>query len=173
MEKRYLGRGHPAKSPPPSPETDKRTLQMIMAPRPVPVSDFFVGQTCAYHQVIDDALVRGYADLTGDHNKIHVDDAFARKTKFGRRIAHGGIMFGMISKVLGGEMPGLGTVYLSQLVNFHAPVFIDDTVTLVATITALLPKHVAKINTIITKQTGEIVVDGVSTVKLPGWLMKA
>jgi 3-hydroxybutyryl-CoA dehydratase len=146
---------------------------MFTAARPVPASDFVVGQTRTYHQLVDDALVRGYADLTGDHNKIHVDDVFAKKTKFGRRIAHGGIMFGMISKVLGGEMPGLGTVYLSQLVNFHAPVFINDTVTLVATITALLPKHVAKINTIMTKQTGEVVVDGVCTVKLPGWLMKA
>ncbi len=146
---------------------------MFMAPRPVPVSDYFVGQTCTYHQLVDDALVRGYADLTGDHNKIHVDDVFAKKTKFGKRIAHGGIMFGMISKVLGGQMPGLGTVYLSQLVNFHAPVFINDTVTLVCTISTLLPKHVAKITTIMTKQTGEVVVDGVCTVKLPGWLMKA
>ncbi|MBB4198239.1 hypothetical protein CCR94_17260 [Rhodoblastus sphagnicola] len=146
---------------------------MFTAPRPVPASDFFVGQSCVSHQLIDDALVRGYADLTGDHNKIHVDDAFAKNTKFGRRIAHGGILFGMISKMLGEQMPGLGTVYLSQLVNFHAPVFIDDTVTLVATITALLPKHVAKITTIITKQTGEIVADGVSTVKLPGWLTPA
>jgi len=137
------------------------------------VADFVVGQTVTYHQLIDDKLVRGYADLTGDHNKIHVDDAFAKRTKFGQRIAHGGIMFGIISKVLGGEMPGLGTVYLSQLVNFHAPVFINDTVTLEATITVLLPKHVAKISTIMKKQTGEVVVDGVSTVKLPGWLMKA
>ena len=79
----------------------------------------------------------------------------------------------MISKVLGGEMPGLGTVYLNQSVNFLAPVFINDTVTLVLTITALLPRHVAKINCVMTKQTGEVVVHGVATVKLPGWLMKA
>jgi acyl dehydratase len=64
--------------------------------------DFVVGQTCAYHQLVDDALVRGYADLTGDHNKIHVDDDFARKTRFGQRIAHGGILFGMVSKAPGG-----------------------------------------------------------------------
>ena len=145
---------------------------MFVSPRPVPVSEFFVGQTCTYSQLVDDKLVRGYADLTGDHNKIHVDDVFAKKTKFGQRIAHGGILFGMISKVLGGQMPGLGTVYLTQTVNFKAPVFINDTVTVVATIKALLPKQVAEINTVITKQTGEVVVDGVSTVKLPGWLMK-
>ena len=146
---------------------------MFKAPRPVPVSEFSVGQTCSCHQLVDDALVRGYADLTGDHNKIHLDDVYAKKTKFGRRIAHGGILFGMISKTLGGQMPGPGTVYLSQLVNFQAPVFIDDTITLVTTITALLPKHVATITTIRTKQTGEIVLDGIATVKLPGWLMEA
>jgi acyl dehydratase len=134
--------------------------------------DFKVGQHVSSSELIDDKMIRGYADLTGDHNPIHVDDAFAKKTKFGQRIAHGGILFGLASKVLGEKMPGLGTIYMSQLVNFHAPVFINDTVTCVATITALLPKHVAKISTVVTKQDGTIVMDGVSTVKLPGSLMK-
>lgn len=134
--------------------------------------EFKVGETTSFTQLIDDKMVRAYADLTGDHNPIHVDDAFAKRTKFGQRIAHGGILFGMASKVLGDQMPGLGTIYMSQLVNFHAPVFINDTVTVNATITALLPKHVAKISTIVTKQDGTVVMDGVSTVKLPGSLMK-
>jgi acyl dehydratase len=133
---------------------------------------FAVGDSYLYHQLVDDKLVRGYADLTGDHNKIHVDEAFAKTTIFGQRIAHGGILFGMISKVLGDDMPGIGTIYLSQLINFHAPVFINDTVSLVVTISTLLPKHVAKINCVMKKQTGEVVVDGVATVKLPGWLVK-
>jgi acyl dehydratase len=139
---------------------------------PATAREFVVGDSFLYHQVVDDALVRGYADLTGDHNKIHVDEAFAETTIFGQRIAHGGILFGMISKVLGDDMPGIGTIYLSQLVNFHAPVFTNDTVSLEVKITALLPKHVAKITCIMKKQTGEIVVDGVATVKLPGWLIK-
>jgi acyl dehydratase len=133
---------------------------------------FKVGQHVSTSELIDDKMVRGYADLTGDHNPIHVDDAFAKRTKFGQRIAHGGILFGLASKVLGEKLPGLGTIYMSQLVNFHAPVFINDTVTCVATITALLPKHVAKISTVVTKQDGTVVMDGVSTVKLPGSLMK-
>lgn len=136
------------------------------------VLDFAVGQKCTYTQLVDDKLVRGFADLTGDHNPIHVDDAFAKKTKFGQRIAHGGILFGMISKVLATDMPGIGTVYLSQLVNFRAPVFIGDTVTLEATITEILPKAVAKITVVIKKQTGDVVMDGVAEVKLPGWLTK-
>jgi len=137
-----------------------------------PAADYKVGQSFTYSQVVDDKLVRAYADLTGDHNPIHVDDAFAKKTKFGRRIAHGGILFGMVSMVLGDHMPGTGTIYMSQLVGFHAPVFIDDKVTVIATITALLPKHVAKIATIVTKQDGTVVMDGVATVKLPASLMK-
>jgi len=133
--------------------------------------DFKVGQTVSFTQVIDDKLVRGYADLTGDHNPIHVDDAFAKKTKFHQRIAHGGILFGIVSMVLGDKMPGIGTIFMSQLVNFHAPVFINDKVTVVVTITALLPKHVAKLSTIATKQDGTVVMDGVATIKLPGSLM--
>jgi len=133
--------------------------------------DFKVGQSVTYSQVIDDRLVRGYADLTGDHNPIHVDDAFAKKTKFRQRIAHGGILFGIVSMMLGDKMPGIGTIFMSQTVNFHAPVFINDKVTVVVTITALLPKHVAKLSTIATKQDGTVVMDGVSTIKLPGSLM--
>lgn len=121
---------------------------------------------------MDDSLVHGFADLTGDHNPIHEDDKFAKSTKFGRRIAHGGILFGMVSKVLGTDMPGVGTVYLSQSVNFRAPVFIGDTVTLEATISEILPKAVAKIDVAVKKQTGDVVMDGVAEVKLPGWLTK-
>ncbi len=64
-------------------------------------------------------------------------------------------------------MPGLGTVFLNQLVNFHAPVFINDTVTLELTITALLPKHVARIGCVMKKQTGEVVVDGIPRSSCP------
>jgi 3-hydroxybutyryl-CoA dehydratase len=110
--------------------------------------------------------------MTGDTNSIHLDDAYAKTTRFGQRIAHGGILFGMMSKVLGGRMPGLGTVYLSQTVNFRAPVFIGDTVTLDATITELLPKQGARIGVVIKKESGEVVMDGEAVVKLPGWLTR-
>ena len=133
----------------------------------IEVQEFAVGQKCTFSEVVDDKLVRGFADLIGDHNPIHVDDEFAKKTKFGQRIAHGGILFGLISKVLAMDMPGPGTVFLSQLVNFRAPVFINDTVTLEASIAELLPKNGARISTVIKKQTGQVVMDGEATVKLP------
>jgi len=129
--------------------------------------EFAVGQTYTFSEVVDDKLVRGFADVTGDHNPIHVDDEFAKKTKFGQRIAHGGILFGIISRALAMEMPGPGTVYLSQLVNFRAPVFINDKVTLEVKITELLPKNGGKISTVIKKESGQVVMDGEATVKLP------
>jgi acyl dehydratase len=62
---------------------------------------FKVGQSTTSTEVIDDKMVRAYADVTGDHNPIHLDEAFAEKTKFHHRIARGGILFGLASKVLG------------------------------------------------------------------------
>jgi len=134
---------------------------------------FTVGQTCTYEQIIDDKLVRAFAELSGDRNPIHLNDEVAKKSKFGQRIAHGAILFGIVSKVLGMDMPGLGTVYLGQTCSFKLPVFIGDKVKLEAKIIELLPKSIARISTVITKQTGEVVMDGIAEVKLPGWLFKA
>ena len=140
---------------------------------PAAKEKFYVGLTHAYSQLIDDKLVRAFAGLSGDHNPIHVDDEAAKKSRFGQRIAHGAILFSIISKVLGTDMPGLGTVYLSQVCNFKMPVFIGDTVTLEAKIVEMLPKSVVRISTIIKKQTGEVVMDGEAQAKLPGWLFKS
>ena len=139
---------------------------------PPAAQTFTVGQTCVYEQLIDDQLVRAFAAVSGDHNPIHLDEDMAKASRFGQRIAHGGILFAMISKVFGMDMPGLGTVYLSQTCNFKLPVFLGDPVRLEATIPKLLPKSIAKISRVITKQTGEVVMDGVAEVKLPGWLFK-
>jgi 3-hydroxybutyryl-CoA dehydratase len=134
---------------------------------------YTVGQTFLCKQTIDDKLVRAFAEVSGDRNPIHLDDAVAAKSRFGQRIAHGAILCALISKVLGMDMPGVGTVYLGQTCSFKLPVFLGDTVQLEAKIIELLPKSIARISTVITKQTGEVVLDGVAEVKLPGWLFKA
>jgi 3-hydroxybutyryl-CoA dehydratase len=140
---------------------------------PQAAATFTVGQTFVYEQVIDDKLVRAFAELSGDRNPIHLDDAVAKQSKFGQRIAHGAILFAIVSKTLGMDMPGVGTVYLGQTCSFKLPVFIGDTVKLEAKIVELLPKSIARISTIITKQTGEVVMDGFAEVKLPGWLFRS
>ncbi|BDU78368.1 MaoC family dehydratase [Mesoterricola sediminis] len=134
---------------------------------------FEVGQSYACEQVIDDRLVREFAALSGDRNPIHLDDAVAARSRFGQRVAHGVILLGIISRILGMEMPGLGTVYLGQTCNFKLPVHIGDTVRAEVTIKELLPKSIATLTTVVTKQTGEVVFEGEAQVKLPGWLFKA
>jgi 3-hydroxybutyryl-CoA dehydratase len=85
------------------------------------------------------ADVDTFAELIGDFNPIHVDDAYARRSRFGGRIAHGVFTTGLISAVLGNELPGPGAIYLSQQLQFTAPVYLDDTITAVVEVTAWRP----------------------------------
>jgi 3-hydroxybutyryl-CoA dehydratase len=77
---------------------------------------------------VTDRMVRAFADATGDRNPLHLDEDAARATPFGRRIAHGLLTAGIVSGILGMEVPGPGTVYVSQALKFVRPVFLEDTV---------------------------------------------
>ena len=90
--------------------------------------DLSVGMRESIVKTVMNSDVIGFATLTGDHNPIHLSDHYARKTKFGERIAHGLYTASLISAVLGMRLPGPGAVYLSQTLNFRAPVKIGDVV---------------------------------------------
>ena len=123
--------------------------------------DLRIGDQFSTSKQITDAVVRAFAELSGDHNPIHLDEEFARTTRFGRRIAHGMISGGLISAVLGNEFKERKIVYLSQTIKFVAPVFIDDTVTATATIVHIREdKNIVTVETVCTNQTGETVVTG-------------
>ncbi len=77
---------------------------------------------------VTDEMVREFAKITGDNNPLHLNEEFAKKSIFGRRIAHGMLVASLISKVLGHDFPGAGTIYVSQSVKFRKPVYIGDTV---------------------------------------------
>lgn len=109
---------------------------------------------------ITDKMVRQFAEMSGDFNPIHLDDEYAKTTRFGRRIAHGMILGALISRSLNEKIGG-GGVYLAQNLKFVNPVFIDDTVTIELTITGLRKeKGIATVDTIAKKTTGEIVGKG-------------
>jgi len=76
--------------------------------------------------IVTDDKVRTFAKISGDDNPLHVNDDFASKTRFGKRIAHGILITSFISKVIGRDFPGDGTIYVSQQVKFKRPVFIND-----------------------------------------------
>jgi len=129
--------------------------------------DLKVGDKFSTSKQITDAVIRAFAELSGDYNPIHLDEEFAATTQFKRRIAHGMISGALISAVLGYEFKERKVVYLSQTLKFIAPVFLEDTVTATATVTHIREdKPIVTIETICTNQIGETVVAGEGVVKI-------
>lgn len=115
---------------------------------------------------VDGDVVRRYGEATGDFNPVHFDDSYAAQTPFGRRIAHGGILFGQFSRILGTRLPGPGTIFLSQRIEFRAPVYIGDAIRCEVKLVELLAKNGAKLITV-AYRGDTIVADGEAVVKLP------
>ena len=96
-----------------------------------------LGDTATITKTITDDDIRAFADLLGDNNSVHLDDEFAKKTRFGRRIAHGMLSASLISTAIGTKLPGAGAIYLSQSFRFMAPVYPGDTITARVTISQI------------------------------------
>jgi 3-hydroxybutyryl-CoA dehydratase len=101
------------------------------------LEDLSVGMTATYAKTVTDADVVLFAGITGDSNPVHLDQEFAKQTMFEGRIAHGMLTASFISTVLGTKLPGPGCIYVSQNLNFKAPVRIGDTVRARVTLTAI------------------------------------
>jgi 3-hydroxybutyryl-CoA dehydratase len=124
-----------------------------------------VGDTAEFSKTITDEDVNAFADLTGDHNPVHLDDSYASGTRFGGRIAHGMLTASLISSVLANHLPGRGTVYLNQSLKFVAPVYLNDTVTARVTVTGIREdKPIATLETVCVNQRGEPLVKGEAVV---------
>ena len=96
-----------------------------------------IGQTAEVSHVVGAADIEAFAAVSGDHNPVHMDEAFAKSTPFGGRIAHGMLSAAYISAVLGNDLPGPGAIYLSQSLRFRRPVKIGDPVVARVTVKAL------------------------------------
>ena len=120
-----------------------------------------VGQTASRSLTLTPEHVELYARISGDRNPLHFDEAFAAQTKFGRLVVQGGLTTGLLHALVAMDMPGPGTVFLSQNWKFTAPVFIGDTITATA---RLLKVHAAKpvtqLEVRVTRQDGETVIEG-------------
>ncbi len=125
------------------------------------------GDSFSIDREITDELIRAFAELSGDHNPIHLDEEFAAKTRFGRRIAHGMLSGAFISAVLGYEFQQRKIIYLSQTMRFTAPAFIGDTITTTATVRHIREdKGIVTLDTICTNQTGEVTLKGEAVVMI-------
>lgn len=127
-----------------------------------------LGQSAEFGKMISSEDVALFAQITGDFNPVHLDEAAAAKSLFGGRIAHGMLTAGLISATLAGKLPGPGSVYLSQTLRFTAPVRIGDTVTArVEVIEMIIAKRRVRLSTICRNQNGDKVVDGEAIVLVP------
>lgn len=132
------------------------------------IGDLQVGDRARFTKTITEQDVYAYAGITGDFNPVHVDEAYATTTRFGRRVAHGGLLVGLISTVLGTDSPGPGGIYLGQSLSFRKPAFLGETVTAeVEVVEVLVEKKRVAYKTRCLNQRGEVIAEGESLMLLP------
>jgi len=123
--------------------------------------DLEVGQTASRMLTVTSEHVRLYTEITGDRNPLHYDEEFVAGTKFGRLVVQGGITTGVLHALVAQDMPGPGTVFLSQDWKFTAPVFIGDTITGSAEVLSVHErKPVCRLRVEVTREEGETVLEG-------------
>jgi acyl dehydratase len=122
---------------------------------------FRVGQTATRQLTVTADHVRKYSEISGDFNPLHYDEAFAARTRFGRLVVQGGLTTGLLHALVATDLPGPGSVFLSQNWKFTAPVFIDDTITAHAEVTSVhASKPVTSLKVWVTRHDGEVVLEG-------------
>jgi 3-hydroxybutyryl-CoA dehydratase len=132
------------------------------------IAELNVGDTAEFSKTISESDIYLYAGLSGDLNPAHINEAYAGSTAFKTRIAHGMLAAGFISAVLGMQLPGPGTIYLRQELNFLAPVRIGDTITARAEVVEIMAeKKRVRIKTTCLNQEGKTVLDGEALVSPP------
>ena len=127
-----------------------------------------IGERAEFTKTISESDVYLYAGVTGDLNPAHINEEYAKRTFFKTRIVHGMLLGGFISGVLGNKLPGPGTIYLSQHLDFLAPVRIGDTITASIEVSEIMETEKrARLKTICVNQDGLKVLDGEALVSPP------
>jgi len=129
----------------------------------VHIDDFHLGQHASFTKTFTEEDVERFITITGDVNPLHVDDAYAAQTQFGRRVLHGMLTASIFSTMVGMLLPGTGAIYRSQTLTFLRPVHIGETVTAHFVVRAIdRAKHRLTIDAWIENGAGERVVEGVA-----------
>ena len=127
-----------------------------------------VGDGTSFERFISSDDVRRFAETVGDLNPVHLDEAFAEGSFFKKRIVHGAFLGGLVSKVLGMDFPGPGTIYISQSSVFKRPVYVDSTVKIEVKVTEVIPeKRRLVLDTQVLNSEGKICLQGSATVWRP------
>ena len=131
------------------------------------LEDLVIGQSAERSHTVTEATIAAFAEVSGDHNPVHLDAEFAATTSFKERIAHGMLSAAYISAVLGNDLPGPGAIYLSQTLNFRRPVKIGDVVTARVTVAAIDTEKARVTFTTVCEVTGKAVVQGEAVIMTP------
>ena len=127
-----------------------------------------VGDRGRLTKIMSEEDVEAFADASGDYNPVHLDEGYARETVFGKRVVHGVLTAGLISAVLGGVIPGLGTIFCEMHLKFLKPVFIGDEIAVHMKVLETLPeKNRIRLETNCLNQKGEMVLTGEAVVMPP------
>lgn len=133
----------------------------------IPLEEIEIGMNVSYSQTITDADVKAFSGISGDRNPIHLDEQYAEKSRYKKRIAHGLMTASYFSALFGTKIPGEGCVYVSQSLNFKRPVYINDTVEATVTVTEVdIEKRRVKFKTVC-KVDNKIVTDGEAELYVP------
>ena len=125
-----------------------------------------VGDKASLTKAFLDADVRGFSDLSLDKNPLHLDDSYAEKSIFGRRIVHGMLVASLFSAIIANELPGEGSIYLGQSLSFKAPIYIGDEITATVEIINIRPdKPIITLSTTAINPDGVVVIEGEAVVK--------
>jgi 3-hydroxybutyryl-CoA dehydratase len=136
-------------------------------------TSFTVGEEAILTKLVSDDDIKAFARISGDDNPVHMNDDYAKGTMFGGRIAHGMLVAGLISAVLGTMLPGPGAIYLSQQLRFRAPVRPGDQVTARAKVTEWNPeKGRVTLLTDVTNQEGSVVIEGEARLVMSAFLKR-
>jgi 3-hydroxybutyryl-CoA dehydratase len=129
--------------------------------------DLEIGMEASFQRTVTDGDIVAFAEVTGDKNPVHLDAAYAAKTLFKERIAHGMMTASYISTVFGTELPGPGVIYISQTLNFRAPVKIGDKVTAKVKVVELFPAKRRARFECLCHVDGKVVLEGEAMLMVP------
>lgn len=131
------------------------------------IEDFYVGQSASLKKVFTSDDVKAFAELSLDRNPIHLDEAYAEQSLFGKRIVHGFYVGSLISAVFGTVLPGEGAIYLHQEMNFRKPVYHGEEIIATVVVTNIkTEKSILYFDTKCENGRGEIVIDGKAVLKV-------
>ena len=131
-----------------------------MSDMPAPRSSLRVGDSGKISKLVTERDIFRFADASGDYNPLHIDETYARSTRFGKRVAHGILTAGIISAALSSEIPGIGTIFLQLEIRFVKPVFINDRVTATAMVEEIIKLDRVRMLVACVNQHGEDVAIG-------------